>query len=317
VAQAVNISEEARASSEKRLLSKLSFNIEFYRAEINFSRVLMYGMGGMLGGLGLLAGGGGLIVVGGMGVLLGSGVGSMGISAEHKLHKKLAQENDDWTAGELRDCFAKAQREAYFAQKRLIVQAADQYLASGKLISVEEAAWLATLDPSVLHEATDQLAITVLQIRKMLAHTRCTDFNSDGSKKADAPLTFEKMQFNSANPMHRTILHEKLLQNDAPVLEDGYPVIQEPEIVEQTVPKTSFSKSLRYFFGFSRKETVIREYIRDKLPRFKDVEVQRLRPVEDFAAALAQFEERNPALDLPAMRGWGRARKALPAPKGY
>jgi hypothetical protein len=236
---------------------------------------------------------------------------------QHMLHKKLADKSATWTKGELRDAFTEAQKQAYAAQKRQIVQAAEQYLSSGKLVSVEEASWLAALDPEAVRGATDQLAITVLQIRKMLAHMRCADFNADGSRAVEKPLTFEAMLLMSSAPLHRSILRERLAAEDCEVTEDLNPVIREPEVISAAHAKVSVIKSLASFISFRTKKSLAREYVDNALPRFADIEAQALRPVTDFAAMLESYEARNPPLDLPALRGWKTVkRRALPHPGG-
>jgi hypothetical protein len=223
-----------------------------------------------------------------------------GVANESDMRSSLRMNKTGWTQGALREEFINAQKASYVDQKRELVRAAEQYLAAGNLIRMEDAAWLAALDPKMLRDASDQLAITVLQIRKMLAHVRCRDYHTDGSKKVMPVKTFASMWFGA-----RSFLRERLLACDIALAEDSNPVLKEPEL-----------RSLRAFFSMETQESVRREFAEGALPRFKNVEMPILKPAEDFAAALEEYEANNPPLDLPAIRGWQRYRRlALPPPQ--
>jgi hypothetical protein len=104
---------------------------------------------------------------------------------------------------------------------------------------------------------------------------------------------------------------------DVALAEDSNPVLKEPEVAEDVKHNVSFLRSLRAFFSMEKREAVRREFAESPLPRFKDVEMPVLKPALDFAAALRQYEAKNPPLDLPAIRGWQHAgRSALPPPQG-
>jgi hypothetical protein len=212
--------------------------------------------------------------------------------------------------------FKQAQIEFYAAQKKRIVELADTHLGNGGLISAQDAAWLGNIDPDHLSEATDQLAITVLQIRQMLAYQRCNDFNSDGSRAVQAPLTFRGVGFDAGRPLHRSWLREKMAQADHGIEEDANPVIQVAEFENVNVKKPGYIAALFNFLNpvsnWSRKEKLLEM----QLPKVKEIEVQCVQPLADFAEALKDYESRNAPLDLPAMRGWkGPQRRALAAPK--
>jgi hypothetical protein len=241
---------------------------------------------------------------------------AMTVADEHNMRNSLVANKIEWTKG-LREEFMSAQKAAYRDQKRRLVHAAEQYLDVGNLIGLEEAAWLATLEPEMLRDTTDEIAITVLQIRKMLAHTRCRTWNpDDGSKRVETPLTFASMRLDSSLPRHRSILREKLLASDVALDEDSEMFLKEPELVEDAKHKVSVMRSISGFFCMNTNESVSREFVEGQMPRFKDAEIPILKPVEDFAAALQDYEARNPPLDLPAIRGWHHDRRAaLPPPQ--
>jgi hypothetical protein len=209
--------------------------------------------------------------------------------------------------------FEEAQREFYSAQKRRIIELADAHLGNGHLISAQDAAWLGNIDPDHLSDATDQLAVTVLQIRQMLAYQRCASFNSDGSKQVDMPLTFKDVGFDISRNLHRSWLREKLAQLDSGIEEDERPEIRQAEFVSGDIGKSGRIKAFFNFFNpvsnWNRKEKTLAM----ELPQVKDIEVQCVQPIAGFAEALEAYEARNPPLDLPAMRGWKSppARRAL------
>jgi hypothetical protein len=113
----------------------------------------------------------------------------------------------------------------------------------------------------------------------------------------------------------RSFLRERLLACDV-ALADSNPVLKEPELVEDVKHKVSLMRSLRAFFSMDKQESVRLEFAEGPLPRFKDVEMPILKPVEDFATVIEEYEANNPPLDLPAIRGWHRYRRpALPPPQ--
>jgi hypothetical protein len=240
-----------------------------------------------------------------------------GIGAyEQKKVNNLVPEAVERAVGQMREEFRKAQVAVYNDQKRLVAEAAERHLAAGNLLGIEDAAWLGNLDPETLKDATHQLAITVLQIRLMLAHQRCTAFNSDGSRKAAKPFTFASEKLAPDYEKHRHHLRRELAALDRGLAEDKLPVIQEMELAEEIAPRTGYWKGLKDFINPFFARRMKREFTQAQLPRFKDIEVPALQPVADFSAALEAYEAQNPPLDLPAVRGWhGGRRKALPGPK--
>jgi hypothetical protein len=315
-AQPVNVPEEERAQLEQAYRERAARDIKRERSEINLGRGMVLVTGGAalaFSGIGLPLGM--TVLFGGVFGTLGGLLGTVCVSAEHKLQQRLADGKREWAETTLREAFVAAQRDSYTEQKKLVAAAAEQYLGAGNLIGMAEAGWLAALTPGLLEEATDQLAVTVFQMRRMLAHMRCASFNSDGSRRISAPLTFAAMQFSPAAPLHRAILREKLADADCPIAEDDLPLVKEPELAEPVRHKAGVLKSMASFLLFRTRGSLRREFVESAMPRFKDVETPVLAPVADFAELLEAYEARNPQLDLPALRGWkGGARRALPAP---
>jgi hypothetical protein len=210
--------------------------------------------------------------------------------------------------------FEQAQRDFYNSQKLQLLEAADTHLGKSGLLSLQDAAWLANIDPAHLEKATDQLAVTVLQIRKMLAYERCTEFNADGSRKVEKPLGFASMQFNSALPVHRNCLRERMLPLDAALAEDENPAVQPAEFYEREIKAPGYLKSFFTFITPFSNAGRKRSFEKMEMPQVKDIAAQCVQPVADFAERLANYESRNAPLDLPAVRGWKQpARKALPS----
>jgi hypothetical protein len=242
---------------------------------------------------------------------------ALGASEQKKLNNLLAGETE--RAGkELREKFIEAQVEAYTAQKQMIIDAAEQHLSKGGLLGLEDAAWLGNLTPAILGEASDQLAITVMQIRQMLAHERCNKFKSDGGKTVATPVTFAEKRLSPDLQEHRFYLRYSLFENDAGIEEDSLPVIIQPEPAGSPQARAGNIKSFVDFINPFSGVALKRAYAKANMPQFKPVEIPGLAPVADFAQALESYESRNPPLDLPAVRGWkGGARKALPAPRSF
>jgi hypothetical protein len=306
----LNIADEARSRLEEIFLRQQNFDIERCGGNIELKRITALAGGMFTFAIAAIAPPAGLLLAGVVGVLA-IAVGAAGVVDEHIMRETLIANKINWTKGALRQEFMSAQKDSYLDQKRELVRAAEQYLDAGNLIGMEDAAWLAALDPEALDDAGDQLAITVLQIRKMLAHVRCRDYDTDGSKKVTPVKTFASMWFGA-----RSFLRERLLACDIALSEDSNPVLKEPEVVGDVEHKLSVMRSLRAFFSMETQESVRREFADGALPRFKDIEMPQLKPVEDFAAALEEYEANNPPLDLPAIRGWQRYRRpALPPPQ--
>jgi hypothetical protein len=220
----------------------------------------------------------------------------------------------------LRRVFRDAQIAAYAEQRKLLVSAAEQHIAQGNLISLEDAAWLANLHRRDVADATHQLAITVLQIRKLLAHSRCVEFRQDGSRKIGKPDTFAAHKLMPDHESHRQFLRLALKEADREIAEDTPPAFAEPELEEEQEvrKKTGFLGGCKVLLDPLSGGRLKRELEAAKILRVKPMEIPSLQPAADFAQALENYERNNAPLDLPAIRGWGGGRrKALPGPKHF
>jgi hypothetical protein len=295
----VNIPEEQRIKLTSRFRNAQEALITAYTSEITATGpvvAIAAGVAGFLIGLAALVPNSLIILPLIPVTLVATIIPTCNVCDARQSRKELTSAERQWTTGPLRDAFLQAQKEAYDDQKRQIVHAAEQHLSSGRLISTEGAAWLATINPSILRTTSDQLAITVLQIRKIIRYAR-------GAADHQNPLTFVGLDLNPTLPRHRSLLRDKLLMADTPLPEDGYPNLMQPQLLNATDHNTSFLHSLRACFSFSLADVLRREFT-ENLPRFNGVKVQSLLPVQDFAAALQHYEMDNPPLDLPALRGW-------------
>jgi hypothetical protein len=206
----------------------------------------------------------------------------------------------------LRDIFKQAQQDAFNANQKQLAAIADDHLRAGNLLGEEGMAYLAAVSPENLEGASEQLAISVYQARKMLAHSR-------DPQNVEKPLNFASLDFTPKSGKHRFVLLEKLQWADTGI-EDDKPELQELELQEPEFQFSSGGKWARAFLApfYLRKDARTRAAI--DLPDLPDVPVPPLRPARDFALTLRRYEEQNGALDLPALRGWPQTRKALPRP---
>jgi hypothetical protein len=247
--------------------------------------------------------------IAGLGFALSAFAGS---SAQRARYKKF---NDSQTATQqdIRAALRDAQLEIYREQKKQLVEAAEQHLLTGKLLSETDAGWLGNLDSDDIADASDELAITVYQVRQILAYAR-----SENTEEARIkPPTFASLQLNPSIAPNRTYLRERLEKTDRYIAEDDYPGLSEPEFAPVAELKPGRAQLLKEFFlPFSDSE-LRRAYKNAQLPAIPEVTLQSVAPIADFAQALEAYENRNSPLDLPAVRGWkGGARRMLPGPKG-
>ena len=229
-----------------------------------------------------------------------------------------AQDRLEEAQKNLKDGFHNAQVENYELQQQKMVEIADAFMAEGGRLVEKDLAFLIHLTPDALEKASDELAITVLQVRKLLVHMRCTEFNADGTKKVSPPITFDALRFDPAFEPHRKIIRDRLMQDDVDLDEDD---IEDNIVRLELDDKTNFKIG---FWGAVGRSFItplaswrdIKKHRAYKLPEIPEVPVMKLNPAEDFAKALATYENNadNLPLDLPAMRGWGTA-KLLPANK--
>jgi hypothetical protein len=304
------IPEEQWAGLNAEFRNDLEWQIRRQKGERNASRIVIGMFSAVSVPVVLLGGPLGLCIVGGPLLM----TAAFGVKEQKKLNSLIGDEIAD-RQGFARRKFRQAQQAAYAAQKRLVVEAAENHLARGGLLGPEDAAWLGTLDPAAIEGATNQLAITVLQIRRMLAHMRCASYRSDGSREIGPPATLAGLKLMGDFEPHRDFLRGKLRAEDTRLAEDDLPVLQDPELAAPLRAKPGLLAAMRDFVNPLSGFRLRRDFEKAELPRFRPVEIPALAPVADFAEALAFYESKNPPLDLPALRGWkGGARKSLPGP---
>jgi hypothetical protein len=253
------------------------------------------GIGFALGGLGLT-----------LCVLTGS-------SAQNGKYRKF-NEAQAGMREEIRSALQEAQIEAYQSQKRQLAEAAEQHLLTGRFLSETDASWLGALNCDDIADASDELAITVCQVRQLLAYARSEDTEEARVK----PFTFASLQLNPAMAPNRAYLRERLEKADQFIAEDDYPVFPEPEFAPAAEIKAGKLQLVKEFFLPFSDSRLRRAYKDAQLPAIPEVTLQSVAPAADFAEALKSYEDKNGPLDLPAVRGWnGGRRRMLPGPKGF
>jgi hypothetical protein len=210
---------------------------------------------------------------------------------------------------ELRRIFRNAQIDAFNHNQKQLVAAANGHLQAGGLLDEEAMAYLAAVSRENLSDACEQLAISVYQARKMLAHSRSPEY-------VEKPLNFASLDFTAKSEKHRFVLLEKLQWADSDI-DDDKPELQGLELQEPEFQRTAAGRWARTFLApfYLRKDARIRAAL--DLPDLPDVPVPPLRPARDFALTLHRYEEQNGRLDLPALRGWPQTQKALPRPPAF
>jgi hypothetical protein len=226
------------------------------------------------------------------------------IDRAHELHSRLRAE------------FIQAQRAAYNEKQDSLVRLADAYLEQGGLLDETALAYLAAVEPRRLRQASDQLAISVLQVRGMLAHVRCRSIDLDGNRYTPKPARFADLKLSGRVPEHRPILRQKLEEQGRRLVEDAEPHFKDPEFSVPGEGRQNRRQRLARFFGApfhlraDRARTII-----EKMPELPPVEPPPLKSVANIASIIEAYEKANGRLDLPAMRGWGRDTRALPGMK--
>lgn len=198
------------------------------------------------------------------------------------------------------------------------VTLADECLAKGGLIDEDILAHLVTIPAEKFRKASDQLAITVLQARSLLAHVRA----GEGAAVA-APMTFAllKEKYNAAadpsSADSRRLLRDMLGGSDGRIAEENYekefsawnPAAVSGLSMEGIREVQEFRSGVSLVLGlpFLARNKRLTAALKDiRLPDAAAIEVQvpALRPVENFSEIVALYEKRNGKLDLPAVYGW-------------
>lgn len=247
------------------------------------------------------------------GTISGAGQCDQISSVENQVDKALS---------EARDAIGKeyraAQVRALGEKMDQAVALADECLAKGGLIDEDILAHLVTIPAEKFRKASDQLAISVLQARSLLAHVRANE-----GAAATAPMTFAllKEKYNAAadpsSADSRRLLRDMLGGSDGRIAEEnyekGFPA-WDPAAVSGLNTNgirevQEFRNGVSSFLGlpFLARNKRLAAAMKDiRLPDAASIEVKvpALRPVENFSEIVALYEKRNGKLDLPAVYGW-------------
>lgn len=206
------------------------------------------------------------------------------------------------------------QRNAYRNKEEHLVALADAHLEQGGLLDEKTLSYLAAAPEERLRKASDRLAVTVLQARRMLAYER-------GGRRDETlrPATFARFRLIPGRAEHNGLLRGKLCETDARLAEDEGPEMPLPEVIwPERIPEIENLKisklglALRvvagplFFFADRRRLRALENITLPDTPR-AEAEVPALRPAADFSEALARYERDVERLDLPALRGAGGA----------
>jgi hypothetical protein len=243
---------------------------------------------------------------------LGMFMALSGVSAAHDAKKALDTANDKSTELQqefmrtLRREFIDAQRKAYSEKQDRLVEMAEAHLAKGGLLDETALSYLAAIPPSKLQGASDQLAISVLQIRSMLDYIRSRRIDLDGERGVPKPACFADFKLSPRQPEHRPILRAKLEENRFRIAEDEGPQFAEPQIVMPESQRQSGREKFARYLGAAFFIKGDRERAASfEMPSLAPVEVPALRQVESLGKIIGNYERAHGRLDLPALRGWG------------
>lgn len=247
-------------------------------------------------------------------VPLGVIVALGGLSAAHDAKASLDKANNKSTelqqefVRKLRWEFIHAQRKAYSEKQDRLVAIADEHLAKGGLLDETALSYLAVIDPVKLRSASDQLAITTMQIRTMLDYIRSRRIDLDGERRVPKPACFADFKLSARVPEHRPILRAKLTENRFSIVEDEPPAFVEPEIIMPESAKQTKKERVARWLGSAFFLKGDRERATGfEAPQFAPAEVPALRNVANLETIIENYERAHGKLDLPAMRGWGGA----------
>jgi len=198
--------------------------------------------------------------------------------------------------------YTLSQQKSYMAKERSLSKLADQVLTEGELIDEKALSYLALLPPKILYDASDQLAITVLQARAVLFRR----------SKAMSPLTFARLDLDPGCDDHRAVLRAELMQNDIVEFPDRIvpryePLEEEIPVMFDTSVQATFKRIAILPYHMWKDKRTLRKYEPPPLP---EPVIPPLQSAPQLAQKLADFESREYKLDLPALRGW-----PAPAPR--
>lgn len=232
-------------------------------------------------------------------------VGSMVFLVGSPLFTYLTQENAqalaDRTHDSLREAFHREQKAAFEARQTALVTLADTELVRDRLLDERTLSYLAAVRPEFLQKVHDErLAISVLQARALLAWHRCNQKHEDGEKLVKKPLSCATLRLDPSDPLHRTMLREKLERADPVLEEDNYPDHEELPIQPPQLRLGFWGHVGRYFANPLFTASDKRRYMAD-LPEVEPIDVKPLIAAEDFAAALKYYEKETPPARSPCL----------------
>ena len=214
----------------------------------------------------------------------------------------------------LEEKFVDQQKRPIDEMQDFMLKTAEDHLAAGKHLSARDVAWLIGMPDEKLKAASDQLAITVLQARKILARARSPEGNKTGK-----PLGFAVLNLNPDFTPDRKKLREHLVEDACKLPEMEPHQIQEGAVTLKKGLSGGFLRQVGYTLAAPLMTVV--DYMRvrhtEVSAEFPDVKIAMPRCAEDFEAALEFYESQNGAADMPGMRGWGTCKpKTIAGPLG-
>jgi hypothetical protein len=230
-----------------------------------------------------------------------------------------AQEQVEEFKKELTQEFKEAQEQLYQSFQTKLINEAEKTLAEGGLIDEEKMAHLACVRPELLKEASDQLAISVLQARQLLDFSRKIEDPAALDEPKTQPFTFKSQKLKASNEYQRTVFRHNLWSQlkeervesiggftrvvTQKIAEDDFPKHQAPEFGELTGAYGHIGGWGAYLFGPLVDWKLRKNIVNDFMP-VAAAKVPPAAKAEDFSQRLAHYESNVEPLDLPAMRGW-------------
>lgn len=210
---------------------------------------------------------------------------------------------------DLREIYEEGQKLNMRERQDQLVALADEELAQGVLLDGQAMAALAAVPLKCLEQASDTLAISVMQVRGMLAYQRCRDRQASGEKDIQKPLTFKQLRLNPADELHGNILRERLVRQAESAgwgLDEDREARSYEELALPSVPALEepgfWGKLGRVLAAPLYRRRDLAEIAKLELPALPDIPVHPLPLAADFDKALAHYERTIEKLDLPALR---------------
>jgi hypothetical protein len=211
--------------------------------------------------------------------------------------------------------FINKQEDTYKSFQKELIQSAENTLSSGNLLDMRTMSYLACVRPELIEDASNQLAISVLQARQVLNFSRNLDDKGSWKSQQTQPLTFQNQALSCDNDFQRTILLQRLwsnlfepynntrLKKEVKIEEDNYPKHQKPDFSEIDSSLEGYKGFSAFFLG-----PLVTGYERKKLTRaFKEISsvtVPAPACAKDLEHRLKFYEDNVEKIDLPAVRGW-------------